>query len=1299
MPSASFSDSRYRLDYSCSYVQQDKANNRSLFRRVLNIVKVGAASGWSNNTSYWSIAGPVNNPSGSFTYNFGNYSELLLYYADVWVGHNADGTLSFTTSASVSADTPLGSASIGSFWVSAPTIVNAPDAPSGQSVTRNSDTQATVTWTRNSSGNKAWTGVYIDRWSVTTQTWARVATVTGTGTSWVDDNITANNQYKYRVASYNSAGTSTYVETNTIITTPAAPITVVAEKQANLDIVISWVNQAAYPTLVDIYDNGVKVGSTASTGLSDWTHVGPNTAVTHTYTLKAVSGSLSSDFSSASNTVQLQAPPLAPADVKFNYPVVDVGNVMPRPVLSWRHNPVDASTQTKRRLRFRKQGTSTWTTDTIWTTSSQETTNNEIVTDLGDYFGYLPGVYEFQVMTWGAHATGSPWSNTAVITLESNPNVAIISPTPGQVVDRSRLTVEWTYSQAQSRPQQKVSFVLENTLTGQVAWSGDITGTATTYQIPYTLIDGQSYTLKLTAYSNTGVPTVTQQVINFSIDYAEPLLPVLIGSSEDSLGTHQLTISNPSSGEPVVANRVYRNVKQGSDWMKLTGNPVPSETINYAPSLYGATTPVEVYKNYAPSLYGPTAPVEVYRNYSRYARNPGSWNRHANVVITPVTDSRFKSSPATKKGAGWVTFPSALGSVVAGDVVTLSVRHTTPDGLPPAAVYAGFGGGTPPPGTDTTGVIDHGDGTFTSWRTRVMTGSGYVEQDIGAAPSSVVLTFGDPMVVKSSVRVPYFDGAYSPDPDMTARWIGAANATESVLEGQHPTGFNDVGCVSIIHEVGDGTRELRQIPKAANNNSYTAYNIPATGTLRADGTSMATLRLPAPQAGTPYAYARSVWADAPSQITPRSPNVAGTYQHRLHYTNLTSAYRTYLFAGGASGSGDVYWSNIGLYEGDYQGPFFDEHTGSPDPDMVFEQKSGYVALVGQHPTGFTDSSCVSIIHETPSGDRKLRLIPTGIAESWARSTFEIPAGLRASGTLSATRKLSSAASANWKNALRVDLPTQLVGSDNNLSEIPLSIFYGALTSFYQAQLSGGDGVAGSGDVYWSEIGLYKDNYSGPFFDGNTPGYTDTDGMVVTHSYKNGLSVETRSYPEFRAEEWELVGEYPPNVTIIDKQGLSRGKTAYRVEAISGIPSISASAIVLTADSPWVWIGAGNNFELTLGIPWNFALSLTAGLVEDELFWFDGRDKPVSVTGTARSQTLSVSGTLDPTGQEGSTWEQLQEFFMTPGLKIYRDRDGRRVYGSIKSGSQARGNQNSGRTNKRNKYDVSFIVEEADNVGY
>lgn len=124
MPSATFTDSRFRLDYSVTTVRQEIDNNRSLVRRVLVIVKTGSSYAWSNNTSYWSSSGP-NSQSGTFTYNFGNYSSLTLMDRQDWVAHNADGTKSFTSSASVSADTPLGSASIGSFTVTLKTIPRA----------------------------------------------------------------------------------------------------------------------------------------------------------------------------------------------------------------------------------------------------------------------------------------------------------------------------------------------------------------------------------------------------------------------------------------------------------------------------------------------------------------------------------------------------------------------------------------------------------------------------------------------------------------------------------------------------------------------------------------------------------------------------------------------------------------------------------------------------------------------------------------------------------------------------------------------------------------------------------------------------------------------------------------------------------------------------------------------------------------------------------------------------------------------------------------------------------------------
>lgn len=101
--------SDYQIDYTVSTVKQEVANNRSLVRRRLLMKNIGSGSGaWNNNTNNtWSISGP-NNQSGSFSFDFRNYSSLTLVDRQDWVTHNSDGTKSFSSSASVSADLPVG---------------------------------------------------------------------------------------------------------------------------------------------------------------------------------------------------------------------------------------------------------------------------------------------------------------------------------------------------------------------------------------------------------------------------------------------------------------------------------------------------------------------------------------------------------------------------------------------------------------------------------------------------------------------------------------------------------------------------------------------------------------------------------------------------------------------------------------------------------------------------------------------------------------------------------------------------------------------------------------------------------------------------------------------------------------------------------------------------------------------------------------------------------------------------------------------------------------------------------------
>ena len=343
-----------------------------------------------------------------------------------------------------------------------------------------------------------------------------------------------------------------------------------------------------------------------------------------------------------------------------------------------------------------------------------------------------------------------------------------------------------------------------------------------------------------------------------------------------------------------------------------------------------------VYENHAPSLYGPTVPVEVRRNIATNPRMLSAMSLPLNNW--PAANTLTKSAPLpVPHPQGIVTCAKSVADGSRVELLSVyGVDNLTAAGSPERILGVWVLVTEPGYRIDTLGGWPEQELTANTWTyvTQVTplpadTWAGFQVSRITGMASTTAACYITGCVAAAGTVPPaqFFDDQYSPDPDMTPALVPGGDGA-SRLTGLHPTGFVDANCVSIIHEVGDGTRELRQIPTVAANNSYTRYDIPATGTLRADGTSMATLRLPAPQIGTLNTYARSVWADAPAQITPQSPNVAGTYQHRLHYTNLTSTYRTYLYAGGTSGSGDVYWSNIGLMDGDYTDEWFDGYSGT-----------------------------------------------------------------------------------------------------------------------------------------------------------------------------------------------------------------------------------------------------------------------------------------------------------------------------------------------------------------------------------
>lgn len=410
--------------------------------------------------------------------------------------------------------------------------------PSGLTITRNSDTSHRLNWTRNST----YTAVVVQRreasgsgWS----SWSQVGRPTGNASTYTDTTTRANRRYQYRVAGVGGSGQSGWSNTTEVYTTPAAVSAVTAQKVGS-DIEVTATGLPPYATGYRIEDNGVQV----ATGVTSfpWLHSSPNPSITHTYTVYAERGSLRS-AGTVSNTVQLQAPPLAPSGLAPNGGVRASDQEVR---LSWVHNPVDTTAQTGYWLQHRAPG-GAWES-VVGTTAS---------------FVDVPlpvGVREWQVRTRGAHASYGPNSPIATVTVVTRPGVAVQGDGGW---DRPILTVEWSYTQDEARPQsawQAELYDSENELLELRSGAG----AATTATFNTRLLDGGAYTVRVRAA--TGEVWSEWSPLEIAVEFVPPAPPAVSGGWDDEAGTVELTVA-PGDGEVATdLLTIERSVDGGGSW-------------------------------------------------------------------------------------------------------------------------------------------------------------------------------------------------------------------------------------------------------------------------------------------------------------------------------------------------------------------------------------------------------------------------------------------------------------------------------------------------------------------------------------------------------------------------------------------------------------------------------------------------------------------------------------------------------------------------------------------------------------
>lgn len=514
--------------------------------------------------------------SGALALN-GVYSAAPVWYQDIAINRAYGANQTVTVSATWSGVEYWGTTlSASESYVVPARPYELPAAPTGIAVARTSDTSHTVTWTNNPSTAAPYESIEVLR-STNGLPWASIATLPGGASSYTDTTTVGDRAFSWLVKARNSSGFAD-AGSGTVYTTPAAPGTPTAEK-IGTNIVLSFSNTASYDEGVRVYESQgggafTLLATVAGADLTSWTHVSPDASVTHAYKVSTYRGTLESAQSAASNTVQLLAAPNAPTNLG---PSV-VRDATEDVTLTWRHNPVDTTAQTAFQLRHRPVGSSTWTTVTVTSASSSW------VMPGGTYAN--PVAVEWQVATKGQHADYSPWSATATLPSSARPTATIAAP--GAVVDRSTVTVEWAYYDAEGKAQASWQVDLLNA-TGAVVESTAGAGAAAAVTLGTRVPDGSSWTVRVTVQDADGMWSLPDTAA-FTVAYALPPTPVVSGVWDAAAGsvTVTVTVADPGDGE-VAADHVdlYRANNNGPWTLIATGLPINTTVTDWAPATVG----------------------------------------------------------------------------------------------------------------------------------------------------------------------------------------------------------------------------------------------------------------------------------------------------------------------------------------------------------------------------------------------------------------------------------------------------------------------------------------------------------------------------------------------------------------------------------------------------------------------------------------------------------------------------------------------------------------------------------------
>lgn len=558
----------------------------------------------SGSTNGWSVGA-----MGTWTIASGTFSVATSYTSATTVTLNGN----FTSGAAYPGTKPTVSMSI--------TVprrpYTAPAAPSGVGRTRVSDANHTVTWTNNPTTGAPYANLYLERWDNVSAIWAARATLAGSATSFSDTTTVANRTYQWRIRASNSAGYSGYAYSTAIKTTPAAPGTPTATKDASGNIVVTWSGNPAIGENIEVWHaaNGTWDGAPLATlgMVGSYTHATPNASQTHKYRLrsKIASPALVSAYTADSNTVQLLAAPNAPTSLTPSGSPRDAATPI---VLSWTHNPADTTPQTAYEVQSRVDGGAWSSTGKVTSTTRGHTVAAGT---------WINGhTVEWQVRTWGSHANPSPWSATAVIQTSSPPAAVINVPEDGVAWVSSKLIVSWGFSDPEGG--------LEAAWRVEVLQGGQVVETKTGVgehppagvAMSTTLRDAGTYAARVTVQDSTGLWSDGSAVAEFPVAFAEPPTPVVTCEWSSETGSVAVSWAHPDPVSPEpdpVSVTLLRQIGPDGSWVVVAEGLLPnSATVDRLPAL-GVVNRYKVITYSALPSSSESAEVEVLTSGAKHA--------------------------------------------------------------------------------------------------------------------------------------------------------------------------------------------------------------------------------------------------------------------------------------------------------------------------------------------------------------------------------------------------------------------------------------------------------------------------------------------------------------------------------------------------------------------------------------------------------------------------------------------------------------------------------------------------------